>query len=100
MVRLLADTCVWLDFAENDNGESLIVACRQLIEEERHYDNVRGNEVLVVFTYNENRVLLVEGGLLTFPNKVNVRMEFDQNAALGDQVPGLTCMVGSKAQNT
>jgi hypothetical protein len=53
-----------------------------------------------MFTYHENRVLLVENGTLTFPNKVSVRIEFIPNAALGDRVPGLTCLVGSKAHQT
>jgi PIN domain len=35
MLRLLADTCVWLDLAKNVNGEPLIAACRQLVHEER-----------------------------------------------------------------
>jgi hypothetical protein len=35
MLRLLADTCVWLDLAKTVNGDPLIAACRQLIEEER-----------------------------------------------------------------
>ena len=35
MLRLLGDTCVWLDLAKTVNGEPLIAACRQLIEEER-----------------------------------------------------------------
>lgn len=35
MLRLVADTCVWLDLAKTVNGEPLIAACRQLIEEER-----------------------------------------------------------------
>jgi hypothetical protein len=34
-LRLLADTCVWLDLAKNANGEPLIVVWRQLIEEGR-----------------------------------------------------------------
>ncbi len=53
-----------------------------------------------MFTYNENRVLLVENGTLTFPNKVSVRIEFAPNAVFGDQIPGLTCLVGSKARHT
>jgi hypothetical protein len=35
MLRLLADTYVWLDLAKNINGEPLIAACSQLIDEER-----------------------------------------------------------------
>jgi hypothetical protein len=53
-----------------------------------------------VFTYNENRVLLVERGTLSFPNKVSIAMEFSPNPVLGDQVPGLTCAVGSNARLT
>ena len=53
-----------------------------------------------MFTYNENRVLLVERGTLSFPNKVTIAVEFDPNPVLGDQVPGLTCPVGSNARST
>jgi hypothetical protein len=36
MLRLLADTCVWLDLAKTVNGDPLLIAaCRQLIQEER-----------------------------------------------------------------
>ncbi len=53
-----------------------------------------------MFTYNENRVLFVENGRLVFPNKVNVRIEFAPNPALGDQLPGLTCLAGSSHRLT
>jgi hypothetical protein len=53
-----------------------------------------------VFTYNENRVLLVERGTLSFPNKVTIAMEFAPNPVLGDETPGLTCPVGSNARLT
>jgi hypothetical protein len=53
-----------------------------------------------VFTYNENRVLFIERGTLSFPNKVTIAMEFTPNPILGDRVPGLTCPLGSNAHLT
>jgi hypothetical protein len=53
-----------------------------------------------LFTYNENRALFVENGVLIFPNKVVIRVEFNPNAALGDSVPGFTCPDGSRVKNT
>jgi hypothetical protein len=51
-----------------------------------------------MFTYNENRVLLVEQGRLEFPCDVTATIELYPSAVYGDSVPGVTCVLNSQAQ--
>jgi hypothetical protein len=50
-----------------------------------------------MFTYNENRVLLVERGRLEFPCDVTVNIELYPSAVYGDPVPGVTRALNSQA---
>jgi hypothetical protein len=51
-----------------------------------------------MFTYNENRILLVERGRLEFPCDVTANIELYPSAVYGDPVPGVTCALNSQAQ--
>lgn len=53
-----------------------------------------------MFTYQENRVLLVQNGTLTFPCEVIATVELVSSPVYGDAVPGQTCALGSTARST
>jgi hypothetical protein len=53
-----------------------------------------------VFTYQENRVLLIEDGTLTFPCEVTATVGLIPSPVYGDAVPGQTCALGSTARSS
>jgi hypothetical protein len=52
----------------------------------------------MVFTYRENRVLLIQDGQLEFPNRAEISIALGDSPVLGDAVAGVTINHGSVAR--